>query len=104
MVTCPPLNGSGGLSVGKKVTREMEMRYEKSYIIRFEGALTQGPNAGKSYTFAESWGGVDFRTEQEARNKMEAYRSMEPALTYKLLSRQYVSCPRKGFVETEIGL
>lgn len=82
------------------------MQYDTSYIIRFEGTLTQGPNAGKSYSLESSWGGVDFLTVEEAKEKLAFYKSREPQLRYKLLSRQYVqTSKRKGhFEEKEIAI
>ena len=74
--------------------------YAKSYIVRFEGTLTQGPNKDKSYTYANSWGGSMFQTEEAAKACLAKYRRLEPTLTYKLLSRQYNN---NEIVETEIS-
>ena len=58
------------------------------WIIRFEGTLTKGPNTGRKFNFADSWGGVLFKTEEEARKALADYREREPALRFKLLSRE----------------
>jgi hypothetical protein len=75
--------------------------YAPCYIIRFRGMLTQGPNAGKRYEFATSWGGVQFLTEAEARATLADDRQREPGLEFKLLRRQFRG---RAFVETEVPI
>lgn len=79
------------------------MEYAICYIVRFEGTLTQGPNKGKAYILATSWGGVQFDTIEQARAAVAKYHALEPRLTIHVYSRQYVQTGRKGkFVETLI--
>jgi hypothetical protein len=75
--------------------------YTLYYIIRFEGTLTQGPNAGKSYTFRTSWGGVLFASLAAARTALVKYKDLEPGLAYKVCSRQHHDGP--GVTESEVG-
>jgi hypothetical protein len=75
------------------------MGYGIRWIIRFQGTLTQGPNAGRSYTYDTSWGGVQFDSESAARAKLREYAQREPGLRYKVLSRQWRG---GGFEETEV--
>lgn len=58
-----------------------------SFIIRFEGTLTQGPRAGRQHTFADSWAGLSFDTEDRVRAQLKVYQQKEPGLTYKLFRR-----------------
>ncbi len=77
----------------------MTTTYATYYIVRFSGTLTQGPHAGKTYTLATSWGGVQFPTEQAGRDALVTYALREPRLALKLLSRQFVG---NRHVETEV--
>lgn len=78
------------------------MEYAIHYIIRFEGTLTQGPNKGKAYTFANSWGGGLLNTSVEAFDRLAEYRRLEPQLKYKVCSRQWQGGKKGKFVEVEI--
>ncbi len=80
------------------------MEYATSYIVRFEGTLTQGPNKGKTFTFATSWGGAQFATEEEVRAMLVKYRQLEPDLQYRLLRRQFQGGRKGKFVETEVPI
>jgi hypothetical protein len=77
--------------------------YATAWIIRFSGTLTQGPNAGKSYSYATSWGGVLYQTREQAEAVAAKYRTLEPGITLKVLSRQFVGGQEGKFVETEVG-
>lgn len=73
-----------------------------TWIIRFEGTLTQGPNAGKSFTFATSWAGVTFPSLDKAIGKLTEYRRREPDLHYKIFSRQWCGGRKGRYVEKEV--
>jgi hypothetical protein len=80
------------------------MEFAVHYIIRFRGTLTQGPNAGKTYDWANSWAGVQFDSEPLARAKLATYQDREPSLEFRLLSRQWDGGRTGKYVETELAL
>jgi hypothetical protein len=71
--------------------------YAMSWIIRFQGTITQGPNAGRSYRWENSWGGVQFDSLALARAAAAKYKALEPAIPLCILSRQFQE--DLGFVE-----
>lgn len=77
--------------------------YVKLWIIRFEGTLTQGPNAGTSYTFATSFGGGTFDSLEKAQAQLRQYRELEPALAYRICTRQWVGGKRGRFHEEVVA-
>lgn len=76
--------------------------YVTTWIIRFEGELTQGPNAGKKYTFATSWAGVQFTSVEQAKSQLAEYKRREPGLKFQLFSRTFDEDAKK-MRETLIG-
>jgi hypothetical protein len=72
------------------------------YIIRFRGRITQGPNAGRSFDWADSWAGILFSSEDSARAKLADWRRLEPGCTLRLVRRDWVGHPRTGRFEETI--
>ncbi len=80
------------------------MEYPVLFLIRFDGIMTKGPNAGKTYTFANSDGGIRYDTIEEAQNKLAEYRSQEPHFKYRICSQQWKIVKRKTILEENIIL
>ena len=78
------------------------MQFDMFYIVRFEGTLTQGPNAGKAYTFATSWGGKLLPTLSAAIEYLDNCKAREPNLAYKVMSRKWVGGRKGRFEEREV--
>jgi hypothetical protein len=75
--------------------------YAGVFIIRFKGTLTQGPNKGKTYTYASSWGGVRYETVEQARAVVQSYGEKEPLVQFKVFYRVWVE-ERGWFAELEM--